>query len=136
MASSPEGIQWGRCVQGCVCSRGVRVWGCVSGCTPPGPRARHPPPMNGMANRCKNITFPQIRFQAVIKKNYPTRMHSSRMCTACGSSHQLGGVCLSTCWDTPHPQVWAWRPLPLGVGLERIEKLTLCVETASLVRKH
>ena len=46
-----------------------------------------------------------------------TRIHSSRMRTARGSSRQLGG-CFSACWDTP-PQVWAWRtPLPLGMGLE------------------
>ena len=52
----------------------------------------------------------------------------------------VGGVCLSACWDTQPPQVWAWGPprcgpgapqcgpgdppgygpgdLPLGVGLE------------------
>ena len=43
-------------------------------------------------------------------------MHSSRKHTTHSSSHQAG-VCLSTCWDTPHlgvgletPQVWAWRP--------------------------
>ena len=45
-----------------------------------------------------------------------TRMHSSRMCTAHSSSHP-GGVCLSACWETPPPPVWAWRT-PLGVGLE------------------
>ena len=55
-----------------------------------------------------------------------TRMHSSRMCTARGSSRPRG-VCLSACWDThtplgvgletplkcgpgDTPQVWAWRP--------------------------
>ena len=39
-------------------------------------------------------------------------MHSSRMHTACSSSHLLGVrgcVCLIACWDTPL-QVWAWRP--------------------------
>ena len=63
-------------------------------------------------------------------------MHSSRMHTAWSSSHLLGGVCLSACWDTPRcvpgdpwcgpgdTQVWAWRPPgcwpgdPLVVGLE------------------
>ena len=43
-------------------------------------------------------------------------MHSSRMRTARISSCLLGGgggVCLSTCWDTPPPRVLAWRP-PLG----------------------
>ena len=73
------------------------------------------------------------------KFTWITRMHSSRMRTACSSS-RLGGVYLSACWDTP--QVWAWRPpsqtpqlppgcepgdppprpdpstFPLGVGLE------------------
>ena len=53
----------------------------------------------------------------------PTRMHSSRMHTTLSSSHQLGGVYLSSCWDTPPPPVWAWRPPwvwawrpPLGCG--------------------
>ena len=69
-------------------------------------------------------------------------MHSSRMHTACGNSHPGGGgVCLSACWDTHTPWVWAWKPswlwawryppgcgpgdtlgvgleTPLGVGLE------------------
>ena len=63
-------------------------------------------------------------------------MHSSRMHTASSSSHLLGGVCLSACWDTPgvcletpwcepgdHPGVgleipWvlAWRPSRCGPG--------------------
>ena len=50
-------------------------------------------------------------------------MHSSRMRATRSSSHLLGGICLSACWDTswawrpptpvqtPNlPQVWAWRP--------------------------
>ena len=59
-----------------------------------------------------------------------TRMHSSRMCTDYSSSHLLGGVCVSACWDTPPgpgletPRVWTWTPppttpnLPLGAGLD------------------
>ena len=42
-----------------------------------------------------------------------TRMHSSRMCTTCSSSHQGG---LPQCMLGYTPWVWAWRPL--GVGLE------------------
>ena len=50
-----------------------------------------------------------------------TRMHSSRMRTACSSSHwgvlpqcMLGCTPLGVGLQTP--QVWAWRPLHLGVG--------------------
>ena len=47
-----------------------------------------------------------------------TRMHSSRMRTACSISRLLwgGGICFSACWDTPWvlasrpPWVWALRP--------------------------
>ena len=65
-----------------------------------------------------------------------TRMHSRRMHNVRSSSHLLGGVCLSACWDTPpgcgpgDPQVRLWRPLgcgpgdhppPPGVGLETLQ---------------
>ena len=49
---------------------------------------------------------------------FHTRMHSSRMHTACSRSRLLGGVCLSACWDIHTPLVWVWRPPSLGVGLE------------------
>ena len=42
-----------------------------------------------------------------------TRMHSSKMRTARSSSHLLGSVCLSACWDAP-----LGLETPLGVGLE------------------
>ena len=80
------------------------------------------------------------RISSVYTSIFATRMHSSRMRTARSSSRQLGGVCLSACWDTPprcgpgdspgcgpgdSPQVWAWRTppggdleTPPGVGLE------------------
>ena len=72
---------------------------------------------------------PQIIFQnsigSLLRQPKQTRMHSSRMRTARGSSRQLGGVCLSACWDTHLLPVWAWSPCqpdpstsPLGVGLE------------------
>ena len=54
-----------------------------------------------------------------------TRMHSSRMCTACSSSCLLWGVYLITCWDTHIPGVGLETPSgcrpgdpPPGVGLE------------------
>ena len=51
-----------------------------------------------------------------------TRMRSSRMRTACSSSHLLGGVCLSACWDTPprHGPGPPARPTnyPLALGLD------------------
>ena len=42
-------------------------------------------------------------------------MHSSGMHTDHSSSHLLGGVCLSACWDTA-PFVWVWRPPGHGHG--------------------
>ena len=53
-----------------------------------------------------------------------TKMHSSRMRTACSSSRLRGGggVCLSACWEPP--RVWTWTPPgqtpqpPLGLGLD------------------
>ena len=51
-------------------------------------------------------------------------MHSSRMCTARGSSRLLGegGVCLSACWDTlgcgPGNHLGVGLETPQGVGLE------------------
>ena len=39
----------------------------VGGC---GPRGTHTPPMNRMTDRCKNITFPQLRLRAVINNGY------------------------------------------------------------------
>ena len=45
-------------------------------------------------------------------------MHSSRMRTTCSSSRLLegGGLCLSTCWDTPPPGLGL--DTPPGVGLD------------------
>ena len=83
-----------------------------------------------------------MQFEAHFNLFYQqTRMHSSRMHTACSSSGPWGGLpqCMlgyppsPQVWAWRPPQVWAWRPLwvwawrppwpdlsasPLGVGLE------------------
>ena len=84
----------------------------------------------------KTDFFNRLHLKSCKFRTLKTRMHSSRMHTACSSSHRGGGLtpltrdwiitnaCLHACWDTP-PWVWAWRPpgcgpgdAPLGVGLE------------------
>ena len=64
-------LQWPSSVGGGgVCPRGV----CQGACTPPWTKTQtppiacwdtHPPPVNRMTDRGKNITFPQLRLQAV-----------------------------------------------------------------------
>ena len=68
----PEG-----CLAGGVCPWGVCPGVCVpgvclprGGCLPrgvytPGPRGRHPQPVNRITDRCKNITFPQLLLRTV-----------------------------------------------------------------------
>ena len=95
--STGEGVVWevvqgvsrrrgcvskGGCPGWFVCPGGVMSWGCWR-CTPPEPEAdtpldseADPPPVNKMTDRCNNITV--------------TRMHSSRMHTACSSSRPGG----------------------------------------------
>ena len=57
----PKGVSAWR---GCVCQGvGWVPGGCLpSGCTPP--------PVNRITDRCKNITFPQLRLQTVIRLSY------------------------------------------------------------------
>ena len=71
------------------------------------------------------LNFPSHTFAVFSDRKFNlTRMHSSMMRTARSSSHQLGGVCLSACWDTPprcgprDPPGVGLDSLPLGVGLE------------------
>ena len=104
---------------GCVPSAAVAVcWGgggvCLSACwdththTRPGPG--HP---LGLGLDTSQADTPSCGQTDTCK----TRMHSSRMHNAHSSSHLLGGVCLSACWDTPQG-VGLETPPPLGVGLE------------------
>ena len=58
--------------QGCLC-RGESVWGVY---TPIACRDT-PPPMNRMTDRCKNITFPQLRLRAVINRFFLTNSNCS-----------------------------------------------------------
>ena len=39
------------------------------------PLDRDPPPVNRITDRCKNITFPQLRLRAVMKHNLSVRPH-------------------------------------------------------------
>ena len=56
------------CVSEVGCA-GAGVWACVQGVytpwiqrqNPHATQGRHPPPVNRMTDRCKNITFPELR---------------------------------------------------------------------------
>ena len=54
--------------------------------------------------------------KSVIK--YTTRMHSSRMCTVCSSSHLLGWGCLPECMLVYTPPLGLALDTPLGLDLD------------------
>ena len=99
---------------------------------PPGGSVQPPPVLTSNLGHCSSR---YASYWNAILLRIITRMHSSRICTACSISRLLGGggICLSACWDTPPgcgpgdppgvgletpsgqtpqlpPWVWAWRP--------------------------
>ena len=66
-----EGVSpWGCLLGGCLSRKGVSARGMSARGVCPGRGSATHPSVNRMADRCKNITFPQLHLQAVKTENH------------------------------------------------------------------
>ena len=84
---------------GCVCLGGV-----TTGVYTPRPRARHPP-MNRMTDRCKNITFPQVRLRVVIM-DFSPNLYKYLLVTLQQKPSRVQKLLPATVWYHP---LWTWE---------------------------
>ena len=115
---------------GCLPSAAVAVSGRVSsigGCLPrvvclgkvytPGPRGRHPHPVDRMTDTCESITFPQLLLLTVKIKNKMTKNLCLSSCGSKGGAAPYSPKCSQ--FHAIFSKIWQNRMLPpLPGGLE------------------